>query len=251
MALVAMLAVSCGGKSESTSVTVTADDSVCGGSLGEYVTLKTGDYTVMCKDDRLSVTATFEVKAIPSDKKAPYYPETKLILLDENKSPLGIEIEVDIMDKHEMSTALQSGSAKLSLKFEEYVSDAMELLAKAKYVEASVSGELENPSKSSSSSDDAEASSSDDSESEEVASASSSNTDIDAWLDKYDKLMTTYVSLAKKAQSGDISALAEYTSYVSQLTDLYDELESVKDEMTAAQAARLSKIYAKMATAAM
>ena len=92
MALIAMMAVSCGGGSKD-SYTVTAEDPTVGGSLGEYVTLKTGDYTMQCKDNYVSMTVTFEVKAIPAGKEAPYYPETKLILLDENKSPLGIEIE--------------------------------------------------------------------------------------------------------------------------------------------------------------
>lgn len=249
MALIAMMAVSCGGGSKD-SYTVTAEDPTVGGSLGEYVTLKTGDYTMQCKDNYVSMTVTFEVKAIPAGKEAPYYPETKLILLDENKSPLGIEIDVDIMDKHEMATALQNGSSKLSLKFQDRVDD-IDLLSKAKYVEASVSGELEEPSESSSSyasSDSSDSYSSDDSDVSE-SSSSASSTDIDAWLDKYERLMNTYVSLAKKAKNGDMSAVNEYASYASQLNELYSDLENVSANMTPAQTSRLARIYAKMASA--
>ena len=129
--------------------------------------------------------------------------------------------------------------------------DDIDLLSKAKYVEASVSGELEEPSESSSSyasSDSSDSYSSDDSDVSE-SSSSASSTDIDAWLDKYERLMNTYVSLAKKAKNGDMSAVNEYASYASQLNELYSDLENVSANMTPAQTSRLARIYAKMASA--
>lgn len=253
MALIAMMAVSCGGGSKD-SYTVKAEDSTVGGSLGEYVTLKTGDYTVLSNNDnRISMTVTFEVKALPADKKIKSYTlESKLILLDENKSPLGVELDLDISDKDELVSALQNGSAKLSLKYEEYDRNAVEIISKAKYVEASVSAKFEDPSESSSSyasSDSSDSYSSDDSEVSETSSSTSS-ADIDAWLDKYERLMNTYVSLAQKAKNGDMSAINEYASYASQLNELYSDLENVSANMTPAQTSRLARIYAKMASAA-
>lgn len=81
-------------------------------------------------------------------------------------------------------------------------------------------------------------------------SNSTSGADIDAWLDKYENLMDTYISLAKKAQAGDMSAAEEYAKYAAELAELYSELENVSSEMTPAQTSRLARIYAKMASAA-
>ena len=83
-----------------------------------------------------------------------------------------------------------------------------------------------------------------------TSSSSASSADIDAWLDKYERLMNTYVSLAKKAKAGDMSAVTEYASYAEQLNELYSDLENVSGNMTPAQTSRLARIYAKMASAA-
>lgn len=249
MALIAMMAVSCGGKKDS-SYSVKAEDATVGGTLGEYVALKTGDYTILTNNDNsISMTVTFEVKALPSDKKIKSYSlESKLILLDENKSPLGVELDLEVTDKDELATALENGSAKLSLKFEEYDRDAVEIISKAKYVEASVSGKFSDSNEESGTYSVADEPS-DDSEVSE-ASSSVSSADIDAWIDKYERLMNTYVSLAKKAQAGDASAITEYASYLEQLNSLYADLDKVSAQMTPTQSARLARIYAKMASAA-
>ncbi len=248
MALIAMMAVSCGGKKDS-SYSVKAEDATVGGTLGEYVALKTGDYTILTNNDNsISMTVTFEVKALPSDKKIQSYSiDSKIILLDENKSPLGVELDLKVTDKDELATALENGSAKLSLKFEEYDRDAVEIVSKAKYIEASVSGKFSDPNEESGTYSVADEPSNDSEVSE--ASSSVSNADIDAWIDKYERLMNTYVSLAKKAKNGDMSAINEYASYASQLNELYSDLENVSANMTPAQTSRLARIYAKMASA--
>lgn len=72
----------------------------------------------------------------------------------------------------------------------------------------------------------------------------------DSTLDSYEKLVDKYISLAKKAQAGDMSALADYASIAEESQKLSNKLNDASD-MTPAQMARYQKITAKMASAAM
>lgn len=79
---------------------------------------------------------------------------------------------------------------------------------------------------------------------DEPSSAQSNN--WDALLDEYEDYMTQAVKMAKKAQSGDMSAITEYTSLLEKAESLQKKLESAEKDMTPAQAARLSKIATKL-----
>lgn len=84
-------------------------------------------------------------------------------------------------------------------------------------------------------------------------SSSSSFEDSDDWdsvLDDYDILVTSYIKLFKKAQEGDMSALAEYPSILEKSQTLSEKLESAKGDMTAKQVGRMAKIQTKMLQAA-
>ncbi len=112
-------------------------------------------------------------------------------------------------------------------------------------------------SSSSSSSESSNESSSDsfgssDNESNETSeeSTSASNTDWDEVLDEYEKYIDQYIALAKKAEAGDMSALAEYPSFLEQAQTTNEKLTKAKGEMSAAQLARYTKITSKMASAA-
>ena len=72
----------------------------------------------------------------------------------------------------------------------------------------------------------------------------------DSTLDSYEKLVDKYISLAKKSQAGDMSALADYASIAEESQKLSNKLNDASG-MTPAQMARYQKITAKMASAAM
>lgn len=90
-----------------------------------------------------------------------------------------------------------------------------------------------------------------DSDVEEVNASESSSSDIDEVLDEYEKLLDKYVSLMKKAQAGDMSAMTEYAEYAQQCQRVAEKLENCKDEMTVAQATRFAKMAQKFSAAAM
>lgn len=72
----------------------------------------------------------------------------------------------------------------------------------------------------------------------------------DELLDEYENYCNKTIEFAKKAKSGDMSAMTEYASLVESASKLQEELNDAKNDLTPAQAARLSKIASKFATAA-
>lgn len=95
--------------------------------------------------------------------------------------------------------------------------------------------------------DDDSFSSSDDDDS---FSSSSGSEDWDALLDEYENLVDKYIALLKKANQGDMSALAEYAGMMEQAQVLGEEMSGAQGEMSSAQWSRYSKILQKMTKAA-
>ena len=82
-----------------------------------------------------------------------------------------------------------------------------------------------------------------------ASTSSTSSKNIDKWLDQYEKVMDKYVKVAAKAAKGDMPSITEAASLTEEVTSLASKLDDVKGDMSAAQAARLAKIAAKMASA--
>ena len=74
--------------------------------------------------------------------------------------------------------------------------------------------------------------------------------DWDEVLTSYEEYVDKYISFAKKAAKGDVTALAKYPALLQKAEKLSDKLENAEDEMTSAQMARYSKITMKLAKAA-
>lgn len=88
-----------------------------------------------------------------------------------------------------------------------------------------------------------------DSSDAKASTSSTSSKNIDKWLDQYEKVMDKYVKVAAKAAKGDMPSITEAASLTEEVTSLASKLDDVKGDMSAAQAARLAKIAAKMASA--
>lgn len=81
----------------------------------------------------------------------------------------------------------------------------------------------------------------------EETSTTSEATDVDEYLDSYDRYMTKAISIMKKVNAGDQSVLSEYAELMQELNDLQEKGENLKSEFTSAQLKRYTKIVAKMA----
>ena len=87
-------------------------------------------------------------------------------------------------------------------------------------------------------------------EKDEEDVTASSKSDWDAILDEYESFVDKYIALLKKANTGDMSALTEYMSYMEKAQALAEKLDDADDDMSSAQMNRYMKIAQKMATAA-
>ncbi len=86
---------------------------------------------------------------------------------------------------------------------------------------------------------------------DDAAGDNNSSKEWDSVLDEYEKLADKYISLYKKAQNGDISAMTDYVGVLESAEKLQTKLEKAKSDLTTAQASRLTKIISKMANAAL
>lgn len=78
----------------------------------------------------------------------------------------------------------------------------------------------------------------------EDVSASEAN-NWDSVLDEYERYVDRYISLFKKAQAGDMSALADYPDMLQEAERLRKKLEGAEGMLTAAQQQRYLKILNK------
>lgn len=75
--------------------------------------------------------------------------------------------------------------------------------------------------------------------------------DCPAAMDEYDKFVDQYVSYMKKAANGDVTALAEVSSLMSQAEKVGGELAATQGDLTVACLKKYNDINKKMTDAAM
>lgn len=73
--------------------------------------------------------------------------------------------------------------------------------------------------------------------------------DWDKLLDDYESYVDQYLSLIKKANNGDLSAMTEYMRCVEKAEKLEKELDKAKGDLSVSQLSRLNKINQKMINA--
>lgn len=84
----------------------------------------------------------------------------------------------------------------------------------------------------------------------EEESESSDGEDWDSLLDSYEEYVDMYISLLKKASAGDLSAVSEYTSYMSKAQEVSQKMADATSKLSPAQLSRFNKITQKMLQAA-
>lgn len=69
------------------------------------------------------------------------------------------------------------------------------------------------------------------------------------WLDKFEQYVDDYISLLRKANNDDPTAIADVANMLQDIYDLQGELENIEASMSAADMARLAAINLKLANA--
>lgn len=73
--------------------------------------------------------------------------------------------------------------------------------------------------------------------------------DWDSALDEYEQYMDEYMKFIKKGQAGDATAMLDAAELMSKAESAGKHLDEAKDELTAKQIKKLTKIQNKMLTA--
>jgi len=82
-----------------------------------------------------------------------------------------------------------------------------------------------------------------------ATSSSAGDKSWDALLVSYEKYIDQYITLFKKANAGDISAMSEYPSMMAKANDLQEKLINASDDMSIAQMNKFTKLQTKMLNA--
>ena len=198
-------------------------------------------------DAELAFTVNVKmVKALSQKPKKidSYEQKVEIQYLDKDNNVLGTtgSAKENILELSVGQTGTVTGSVVTKKK------DAKELLKKIKYVREvnlCAAYEDENEKKQLEEEQEAEAQESN-VETDEESVGTSSGENWDAVLDSYEKYVNKYVSLMKKANAGDMSAMSEYPSMLQEAQEFSEKLSNAQGELSSAQWARYMRITAKM-----
>ena len=70
-------------------------------------------------------------------------------------------------------------------------------------------------------------------------------TDVDKWLDEYEKFLDEYIPLAKKAMAGDAAAAQELQKFTARATEFANQAQNMGTKFTTEQAERALKLAEK------
>lgn len=235
------------------------------GDLGKFMTIENKEAVISLSEFSdegkpcIKIASTLQVK-VKEDVASDWGFELDVVILDENMNELTDFGYYDIEDRYDYSVHyLTVGDYRAVMdesdskeKWDGKASAMWDMMReKGKYIALKPRSSSSKfvPYKGAANSESSEEiDESDEVVAEEVV-ANSGNEDWDKILDEYDAYCTKLVSYAKKVQAGDMSAMTEYTSLLESAQSLQEKLENAGANLSAAQAARLNKIAAKMANA--
>ncbi len=76
-----------------------------------------------------------------------------------------------------------------------------------------------------------------------------SDSDWDVYLSEYEQFIDKYVDMLKKAKTGDISAISDYSTYLEKANNLQLKMSEAKSQLTTAQLDRFVKLQNKLTNA--
>ncbi len=258
----AFLMASCGvGNKE---LLVKNDSNEFSGALRDYLELVDGSYSI--SDAGYDVIMTAKFKVLKPIEEGTAFNSIRAEVLDEGGMPIPgantFVIAKDGWTKTEsenakIDNALTDGEGEVSVqfKYDTYSTgggslgdkDFMKSAKKKAYSFRIISSEIEKETSEQTAASQSESTN----YSTESAATSSSAGDKswDALLVSYEKYIDQYITLFKKANAGDISAMSEYPSMMAKANDLQEKLINASDDMSIAQMNKFTKLQTKMLNA--
>ncbi len=84
---------------------------------------------------------------------------------------------------------------------------------------------------------------------DDSVTAEEGSEDWDSFLDDYEEYIDSYIKMAKKAQAGDVSAVAEYADCLEKAQSMDKKLENAEAELSESQLKRFMAIQTKLLSA--
>lgn len=250
MACFAIALTSCGGKTDSNSVTLNVESDF--GALSDYVTISESEITLKLVENAIQGSVGVNV--------------TKAF---EGQYSWDLEFEVEVLDENHISIAklrkiafdhpVLENVVNVGNKHLEITNNAEDVWEKIKNEGKYISIKFDRSSEeimpysgstSDSSSDDDDSSYSDSDDSDDDSYSSSGSQDWDALLDSYEEYVDKYISYVKKAAKGDMSALSEYPALMEKAQEFSEKMQNAQGDMSSSQWSRYMRITNKMTQAA-
>lgn len=244
--IISVFAISCGGKKEDEvkvgDYDLKVENAIQGPLKDFYSTAKA---TLKITKDGYMTSAYILVELEKNEKEIPKsyawsMPEANI--LDASGIPLVTGADIYSYDDFAKLTQIGKGE-KMWIKFSTYDDGVKKNPEKA--ISVQITSSL-SESTSENKNTDAKSSTS-----VEVESSVSSSNNWDEIINNYEKFVNDYIKLYKKAQAGDITAMTEAASVMSEATELQSQLQGDLSNLTPAQAAKFAKLNTKLAQAAL
>lgn len=249
-------------------VDVTVDNTTIGGKLSQYFTLEDKPYKLRPRD--LDFDGLYEVpvelkciEPLPEDQRA----KISLDILDQDGTIISAgNGRIGDSDNDKLRQASPGQTVIITILFDcdkdvyekavkirlsSIVKEVEEETSSSSSVSSGENSAASNNAASNDATSNSAASSSLGEVSESVKSSSSSGSqDWNALLNSYEQYVDKYISFAKKAANGDMSAMSEYPALMEKAREFSNKLSGAQGEMSASQWARYMKITSKMTQAA-
>lgn len=267
LVLAMALMASCGGKKDGNKLELDVTNAKVEGDSADVISIVDGKYTIVgTEKGQMGQELYIKVKLrLERPVKAAYNQVffsgiPGIMILDKNDVPM-LANQLVAQDRNALERFITEGKAgdekeigfAFTMMNEEQFKKVLEEAATIKFVNMSYSiNDMISPAE-----DSQQAVSEDVAESDEAEPAESvdeggseSSEDIDELLADYEQYYDSYIKMMKKAQKGDMTALADYADMLQKAQEIGNRLENVKGDLSAKQLATFNRIQNKLLKAA-
>lgn len=267
LVLTMALMASCGGKKDGNKLELDVTNAKVEGDSANVISIADGKYTIVgTEKGQMGQELYIKVKLrLERPVKAAYNQVffsgiPGIMILDKNDVPM-LANQLVAQDRNALERFITEGKAgdekeigfAFTMMNEEQFKKVLEEAATIKFVNMSYSiNNAISPAEDSQlavSEDVAEMNEDEPAESVDEGDSESSE-DIDELLAEYEQYYDSYIKMIRKANKGDMTALADYADMLQKAQEIGNKLENVKGDLSAKQLAAFNRINNKLMKAA-
>lgn len=248
--IILFLILSSCSKKESDIATITPETITISGDLAKYMEVINGTYEIV--DNGYTGKFAIKIKALKPYEETldNVWIQLSATLSDTNGMPISGTGEFDSEYKSgdDILNLLKSGNRDAVIHFKSILGGYKAKDHASKSKKFRISSILKVKEVQTNSTNEATMKSSN-SQNSNIAESKSTE-EWDRVLDDYEEYVDKYLDFIKKANDGDMTALAEYPELMLKANTTFETLQKVQGDLTIEQAARMMKVQLKMAKAA-